>query len=188
MCLGQRRAILEVQWGRTLFLSLVQVMKGSERRHTHVADYQWIKSMSIHILWRKRFVLLHVPNVYNVTWHDYATNINKEQLGKEITYVFKFRRGKRVATQSTPNVVKIEKATNMWYSWMLYHIMSWLFSIHNTHPSNLSIQSSNSPTTIIPDFKHSKNDQKSLCVNKGLTPLSSSSLYPTLYERKPWIG
>ena len=162
-------------------------MKGSERRHTHVADYQWIKSMSIHILWRKRFVLLHVPNVYNVTWHDYATNINKEQLGKEITYVFKFRRGKRVATQSTPNVVKIEKATNICCTAECC-ITSWAGCSQFTTRIHPSIQSSNSPTTIIPDFKHSKNDQKSLCVNKGLTPLSSSSLYPTLYERKPWIG
>ena len=51
--------------------------------------------------------------------------------------------------------------------------MSWLFSIHNTHPFNLPgilTKSHALPTTIIPEFKQSKNDQKSLCVNKRLTP------------------
>ena len=55
------------------------------------------------------YVLLHVPNVYNVTWHEQATNINKEELGEEINNAFKFRRGKCVATHSTTNVIKIEK-------------------------------------------------------------------------------
>ena len=42
-----------------------------------------------------------------------TTNINKEELGKEINYMFEFRRGKHVDTHSTTNVVKIEKAKNM---------------------------------------------------------------------------
>jgi hypothetical protein len=39
------------------------------------------------------------------------TNINKEELGKEmnVIIVFKFRWGKPVATHSTTNVVMIEK-------------------------------------------------------------------------------
>ena len=57
--------------------------------------------------------------------HMTATNRNKEELGKEINYVFKFRRGKRVlATHSNANVVKIEKAKNICCT-AEHYITSW---------------------------------------------------------------
>ena len=136
--------------------------------------------------------LCSTPCPVLTTWHGMTTtNINKEELGKDINYVFTFRWGKRVATHSTMNVVK----TKNMYCTAERCITSW--AVLNSH--HASIQSTSGiltkiqalPTTIIPDFKQSKNDQKSLCVNKRLTPptpLSSSPLYPTLYERKPWIS
>ena len=32
---------------------------------------------------------------------------------------------------------RLKKQNILLHSWLLYHIMSWPFSIHNTHPSNL---------------------------------------------------
>ena len=74
------------------------------------------------------------------------------------------------------------------HSWTLYHIMIF----HNTHSIKTSLHQAfwpkrmHSPPTIIPEFKQSKNDQKSLCVNKRLTPptINCKLKQPTTWVQK----
>ena len=117
-----------------------------------------------------------------LTWHDMSyTKINKEGL---ITYVFKFRRGKRIHTalqMSRSKKLKIIIAERF----ISHHELAVLNSQHASIQSTSGILTkTHAPlTTIITEFKQSKNYQKSLCVNKWLTPptpLSSSPIYPTL--------
>ena len=109
-----------------------------------------------------------------MTWLSYQHK--QKELGKEINCVFKFRRAKRVATHSTTKVGKIENKKNICCT-AERCITSWADCSQFTTriPSKLayirhSDQNWCSPPTIIPEFKQSKNDQKSLCVNKRLTP------------------
>ena len=72
------------------------------------------------------------------------------------------------------------------HSWTLYHIRSWLFSVHNTHSIKTSLHQAFWPklmNSITPEFR---NDQKSLCVNKRLTPptINCKLKQPTTWVQK----
>jgi hypothetical protein len=69
-----------------------------------------------------------------MTWLSYQNK--QEELGKEINCMFKFRRGKRVATHSTTKVVKIEneKIFVAQLNAVSHHELAVLNSQHPFHP------------------------------------------------------
>ena len=141
-----------------------------------------------HVLWRKCFqktsdiwpTMFCSSNPMLTTWHDMAKlPTRQEELGKEMNCVFEFRRGKRVASSYTQHYKSRQDwKIKIYYlqSWTLYHIMSWLLSIKFTYSIQSSLHQAfwpklmQSPPQLIPEFKQSKNDQKTLCVDKRLIP------------------
>ena len=86
--------------------------------------------------------------------------MNKEELGKEMYYVFKFRRGERLATHSTTNVAK--KAKSICWTAERYIISNHELAVLNSQHASIQFTSGiltkthTLPTTIIPEFKQSK--------------------------------